>query len=400
MPVWLRILVGLLAGALAGPLLGERAVLLEPVGDLFLTAIRMLVMPLIFVSLVGGIASVGSLSRMGRIGGKTFGLYLLTTAAAIPLGIALGLLLEPGSGLRLALPDNAAIAPIGNQNWFAILPENPVRAFAEGNTLQVIVFSVLVGIAVIAAGESAQPFRQVVDSAAAVIFKLTELVIATAPIGVFALIAVVTARHGLASLLPLGKLILALYLGCLLHAAFTLAALVRFGTGLSPLQFFRGIFEAQMVGFSTTSAAGTLPVTLACAEHNLGISRDIAGFVLPVGATINMDGTAIYQALVALFVAQVYGIDLAFVDYITLLLVTVMASIGTASVPAAGLVAMSIVLSALGLPLEGIALVAGIDRILDMARTTLNITGDAAVALVVASTESALDRDIFYREPE
>lgn len=400
MPVWLRILIGLLAGALAGPLLGEHAVFLEPVGDLFLTAIRMLVMPLIFVSLVGGIASVGSLSRMGRIGGKTFGLYLLTTAAAIPLGIALGLLLEPGSGLQLALPDSAGIAPLGNQNWFAILPENPVRAFAEGNTLQVIVFSVLVGIAVIAAGESAQPFRQLVDSAAAVIFKLTELVIATAPIGVFALIAVVTARHGLGSLLPLGKLILALYLGCLLHAAFTLAALVRFGTGLSPLQFIRGIFEAQMVGFSTTSAAGTLPVTLSCAEHNLGISREIAGFVLPVGATINMDGTAIYQALVALFVAQVYGIDLAFADYLTLLLVTVIASIGTASVPAAGLVAMSIVLSALGLPLEGIALVAGIDRILDMARTALNITGDAAVALVVASTESALDRDIFYRLPE
>lgn len=400
MPVWLRILVGLLAGALAGPLLGEHAMLLEPVGDLFLTAIRMLVMPLIFVSLVGGIASVGSLSRMGRIGGKTFALYVLTTAMAIPVGIALGLLLEPGAGLQLALPENVGIAPGGSQNWLAILPDNPVRAFADGNTLQVIVFSVLVGVAVIAAGEAAQPFRQLVDSAAAVIFKLTELVIATAPIGVFALIAVVTARHGFGSLLPLGKLIVALYLGCLLHGAVTLAALVRFGTGLSPLQFFRGIFEAQMVGFSTTSAAGTLPVTLSCARHNLGISRDIAGFVLPVGATINMDGTAIYQALVALFVAQVYGIDLAFADYLTLLLVTVMASIGTASVPAAGLVAMSIVLSALGLPLEGIALVAGVDRILDMARTTLNITGDAAVALVVASSESALDREVFHRMPE
>lgn len=251
-----------------------------------------------------------------------------------------------------------------------------------------------------AAGERAAPFVAVVDGLAAVVYVLTDWVIRLAPLGVFALASRVTADHGLELLLPLGKLVLCLYLGCLVHLAVNLSALLWFGARLSPVQFFRGILEAQVVAFSTTTAAGTLPVTMACARHNLGVSRDVASFVLPVGATVNMDGTALYQALAAVFIAQVYGVELGVEAYLGIAAATVIASIGTAAIPAAGLVVLSMVLSSAGLPLEGLALVAGIDRILDMARTVVNVSGDGAVATIVAEWEGQLDRECFDEPAE
>ena len=402
MPIWLKIMLGLFLGALAGPFLGASITYVEPVGQAFIAAIKMLVMPLIFVSLVGGIASIGDLNKMGRIGLKTFCLYLATTAAAIPIGLVMAIILKPGVGMNLqvteqAVNDNASQPAT---SLLDLIPTNPFQAFAEGNTLQVIVFSILLGIAITAVGNKAEPFNKVIESLAAIINKLIAMIIALAPFGVFALISVVTARYGIEVLLPMAKLILALYAGCLLHAFLILGGLVKFIGKLSPLQFFRGIFEAQIVAFSTTSAAGTLPVTISCARHNLGVSKEVAGFVLPVGATVNMDGTALYQALAAVFIAQAYGIVLGPAEYLTILGITVLASIGTAAIPSAGLVVLSVVLSGVGLPLEGIALVAGIDRILDMARSTVNVTGDATVALLVASSEGALDRDIFNEKAE
>ncbi|WP_405226990.1 dicarboxylate/amino acid:cation symporter [Lentisalinibacter sediminis] len=401
-PIWTRVLIGLVAGALTGAVFGERILWLDPVGQAFIAAIKMLVVPLIFVSLVGGISSIGDLGRMGRIGGRTVGWYLVTTAAAIPVGLAIAVWLQPGAGMGLMPPAATAAAetPSMADSLVALIPENAFAAFSSGDNLQVIVFSLLFGIALAAVGEKGTPVTRLVDALAAVIFKLTEMIIAVAPIGVFALIAVTTGRYGIDVLLPLGKLIAGVYAGCLIHAVVTLGGLLAFVGGVSPLQFFRGVLEAQIVAFSTTTAAGTLPVTISCARHNLGVSEEVSGFVLPIGATINMDGTAIYQAVTAVFIAQAYGIDLTPLQYGTILVAAVLASIGTAAIPAAGLMVLSIVLTSVGLPLEGIALVAGIDRILDMARTTVNVTGDAAVSVLVAQGEGELDLDIFNERPE
>lgn len=401
-PIWTRVLIGLVAGALTGAVFGERILWLDPVGQAFIAAIKMLVVPLIFVSLVGGISSIGDLGRMGRIGGRTVGWYLVTTAAAIPVGLAIAVWLQPGAGMGLVPPSATAATetPSLADSLVALIPENAFAAFSSGDNLQVIVFSLLFGIALAAVGEKGTPVTRLVDALAAVIFKLTEMIIAVAPIGVFALIAVTTGRYGIDVLLPLGKLIAGVYAGCLIHAVVTLGGLLAFVGGVSPLQFFRGVLEAQIVAFSTTTAAGTLPVTISCARHNLGVSEEVSGFVLPIGATINMDGTAIYQAVAAVFIAQAYGIDLTPLQYATILVAAVLASIGTAAIPAAGLMVLSIVLTSVGLPLEGIALVAGIDRILDMARTTVNVTGDAAVSVLVAKGEGELDLDIFNERPE
>lgn len=221
-----------------------------------------------------------------------------------------------------------------------------------------------------------------------------------APYGVFALIASTAGQYGLSMLLPLMKVIVAVYLGCILHAIITLGGLVALLARLNPIQFFRGVGEAQMVAFSTVSSSGTLPVTISAAQHNMGVSKGISSFVLPLGATINMDGTALYQGVSALFVAQAFGVDLSFGQYVTIILTSTLASIGTAGVPGAGLIMLSLVLSSVGLPMEGVAIIAGIDRILDMARTTVNVTGDAAVSVIVAKSEGELDEEIYYAPAE
>ncbi|OXY81619.1 dicarboxylate/amino acid:cation symporter [Oceanimonas doudoroffii] len=398
--IWQKVLIGLLLGAATGFVLGEHAAVLHPVGKAFIAAIKMLVVPLIFVSLVCGVTAIRDVTRMGRIGIKTFATYIVTTAIAIPIGLILAVWLKPGVGMDLggAAGMEAKAAPSIVDTLLGIIPSNPFAAFATGNVLQIILFAIFLGIAINLAGEKADPVRKVFDAFADVMYKLTDLVIAFAPYGVFALIATTTGQYGLDVLLPLGKVILGVYLGCLLHALVTLGGGLALLARLNPVPFFKGIFEAQLVAFSTTTAAGTLPVTMACARENLGVSKDVSSFVLPVGTTINLDGTALYQALTAVFIAQAYGIDLGMAEYGMILLTAILASIGTASVPGGGLIVLSLVLTSVGLPLEGIALVAGIDRILDMARTTINVTGDAAVSVLIAHSEGELDRDIYYRK--
>ncbi|MEQ8802984.1 MAG: dicarboxylate/amino acid:cation symporter [Haliea sp.] len=400
MSIWQRVLLGLILGALAGPLLGEHASFLRPVGDAFIALIKMLVVPLIFVSIVGGISSVGDVSRMSRMGRRTIGLYLVTTSIAIVIGLAAAAVLQPGAGVAIhetaGVPSDFA-APGIAEMLLRLIPENPFAAFSSGDTLQVIVFSILFGIALTAVGSAGTPVVRLVEALSAVIFRLTDMIITLAPIGVFALIAVTTAEYGISVLLPLGKLILAVYAACILHIVLSLGGLLVLLGRVDPMQFLRGILEAQIIAFSTTTAAGTLPVTMACARENLGVSQEVAGFVLPIGTTINMDGTAIYQAVAAVFLAQTYGIELAVMDYATIGATALLASVGTAAIPAGGLMALSIVLVSVGLPLEGIALIAGIDRVLDMMRTATNVTGDAAISVLVAVSEGELDRDVFSR---
>ena len=406
MKLWKQILIALVAGLVVGMIFGPSAGVIKPVGTLFINAIKMLIVPLIFVSLVCGMTSMHDMTKMGRIGLKTIVLYLATTAVAITIGLVLGTVMKPGVGVGLeaAKAVEAKAAPSLIDVVVNLVPTNPVAAMAEGNILQIIVFAILVGLAIVIAGESGKRIKDIFDSLAEVIYKLTAIVISFAPYGVFALMAWVAGTYGLDVLLPLGKVILAVYIGCIIHAVVVYGGLLTFLARLNPLRYFQGIAEAQAVAFTTTSSSGTLPVTMSCAQKNLGVSKSVSSFVLPLGATINMDGTALYQGVCALFVAQAFGIELGFGQYVTIIMTATLASIGTAGVPGPGLIMLSLVLTSVGLPLEGVAIIAGIDRILDMARTALNVTGDGMVAVLVAKSEKELDETVYSKphvlEPE
>lgn len=397
MPLWQQILIGLVLGVLVGLLFKDGAKLLAPLGALFLNAIKMLIVPLVFVSLVAGITCMQDTAKLGRISVKTIAIYLVTTAFAVSIGLLFGALFTPGAGMNMvaSAATEAKQAPSLVEILVGLVPANPVTAFAEGNILQIIVFAIALGISMNLVGEKAAPVVKLFNSLAEVFYKLTDLVMRFAPIGVFALIAGVVASHGIEVLLPLGGVIGVIYLASLAHMLLVYGGLLGLLARLSPLRFLQGIAPALAVAFSTSSSSGTLPVSIECARKNLGVSEGVAGFVLPVGATINMDGTAIYQGVLALFIAQAFGIDLNAGQYLMIILTATLASIGTAGVPGAGLIMLGLVLTSVGLPLEGVALIAGIDRILDMARTTVNVAGDLMTTTLVGSSENELDREIY-----
>lgn len=396
-PLWQQIFVGLVLGVVVGMLFKSVALALAPIGALFLNAIKMLIVPLVFVSLVAGITAMSDSAKLGRISVKTIAIYLITTAFAVSIGLAFGTLFSPGEGMNMVASgsEEAKQAPSLVQILVGLVPTNPVTAFAEGNILQIIVFAIALGVSMNLVGEKAAPVVRLFDSLAEVFYKLTDLVMRFAPIGVFALIAGVVASHGIEVLLPLAGVIGVIYLASIAHMLLIYGGLIGGLARLSPLRFFRGIAPALAVAFSTSSSSGTLPVSIECARKNLGVSQGVAGFVLPVGATINMDGTAIYQGVLALFIAQAFGIDLNAGQYLMIILTATLASVGTAGVPGAGLIMLGLVLTSVGLPLEGVALIAGIDRILDMARTTVNVAGDLMTTTLVGSSEKELDREIY-----
>ena len=411
-----KILIGLVAGVPVGLLLGPRVEYIEPVGDLFLRLIRMIVVPLVFSSLFVGTASLGDIRKLGRIGGKTILYYLCTTAIAIAIGLTLGNIIQPGSGLdestktqllesyRSEADEKIEIAgrrPSGVggavkallDTVIRVVPGNPVASLVESNMLQIIFFAILFGIAItLVPNNKGQPAIDFFEAVSEGMIQLVHIVMKLAPIGVLALIAAVVGKFGLDILLSLIKYALVVVAGLVIHAIFVYSSAVRVLGRMSPIAFFRGIRPAQLIAFSTSSSNATLPVTIECAEENLGVSEEVSSFVLPLGATINMDGTALYQGVAAIFIAQVYGIHLTLGDQFTIVAMATLASIGAAGVPGIGVITLAMVLETLGLPLEGIALILGVDRLLDMIRTTVNITGDAAAAVVVAATEGELDR--------
>ncbi len=392
-----RILIGLIAGIVVGLLLGSNPGIannyIKPFGTLFLRMIRMIIVPLVLASLVVGAASMGDVKKLGRIGGKTIAYYLITTAIAVIIGLILGNLIDPGVGLSIppGTTVEAAKAPNVVDTLLNIIPDNPLNALVAGNMLQIIAFALFLGVGVTLVGDKGKPFLSFFDSMAEVMYKITAVVMSYAPIGVFALITPVVAVNGPSVLLPLAKVIIAVYLGCFLHAALVYSSLVKAFAKMNPLTFFKGALPATTVAFSTCSSAGTLPVTIKSTRDNLGVSESISSFVLPLGATVNMDGTALYQGVCALFVAQLYGLELTLAQQLTIVLTATLASIGTAGVPGAGFIMLTMVLTSVGLPLEGSALIAGIDRVLDMARTSINVTGDISAAVVIAATEKELN---------
>jgi len=398
MKLWAKILIGLFLGIVIGNLFPDFSMSLKPIGQLFIRAIKMLIVPLIFSSLLVGVAGMKDPKKMGRVGLKTFCLYLATTAVSITIGLTIGTLLEPGKGVSLNAASSISQtkdAPSFVETLLNTVPENPVSALSEGNVLQIIVFAIILGISLVLSGKPGEPVIKVVNGIAEAMYKMTAMVMELAPYGVFALMATVAAEYGLEIILPLVKVLFGVYLGCIIHALVTLGGSVTLIARLNPVTFFKGIVDALAVAYTTASSSGTLPITIRCARQNLGVSNSISSFVLPLGATINMDGTAMYQGVAALFIAQAYGIDLTFGHYVTIILTSTLASIGSAGVPGAGLIMLTLVLNSVGLPIEGIAIIAGIDRILDMARTTVNVVGDCAVTLLVAKSEGELDEKTY-----
>ncbi|SDJ77598.1 dicarboxylate/amino acid:cation symporter [Salimicrobium halophilum] len=385
--IFLAFFLAIILGAIVGPDIK----VVQPLGDLFLRLIKFIIVPLVLSSLVVGVSSTGNLKELGNLSLKTVSFYMVTTAVAISIGLMSGNIFSPGTGVDINVPESQQVeaqeTPGIKETLLNIVPTNPIAALTDGNMLQVIFFAIFLGIGITMLGEKARTLYQLFDQLAEVMYKITGIVMRFAPIGIFGLIAPTVGEYGLSVLWPLLKVILALLLGSLVHVLIVYSFSVKVFGKMNPLTFFRELIPVIMVAFSTSSSSGTLPMTIKYSEEKLRVPRKISSFVLPLGATINMNGTALYQGVCVLFVAQYFGMELSFVDQLTVVLTATLASIGTAGVPSAGLIMLSMVMASIGLPLEGIALLAGIDRILDMIRTSVNVLGDATAAVVVSSSE-------------
>ncbi|MDB6183136.1 dicarboxylate/amino acid:cation symporter [Paracoccus fistulariae] len=373
--------------------------LFHMIGTAFVNGLKMLVVPLVVFSLLTGVFGISDVKLLGRVGGKAFGLYLMTTAIAIAVAITLALVVGPGVGFNMEGVDvsnvKAAEAPSVWMVFANIVPTNPVAALANGEMLQIIFYVIVVGIAGLMLGEASAPFVAACEYMNDLMMKVVEIVMAFAPIGVFCLIARVFAQQGIELFLPVASYVAVLTGALLLHLFVTLMLLLKVMSGLSPVTFIRKIRPAQIFAFSTASSNATIPVTYRCVTERMGVDNSVASFSVPFGATINMDGTAIMQGVATVFLANVYGIDLGLSGYITVIAMAVLASIGTAGVPGVGLVMLTMVLTQVGLPVEGIALILGVDRLMDMIRTAVNITGDAVVTTIVAKSEGKVDLDVY-----
>ena len=409
----LRILSGLVLGAIAGIAMSylpdhQGSVftgltsLFDLVGGLFINSIRMLVVPLVFVSLFCGVTNLGDVARIGRIGGKTLAFYLITTAIAISLALLVSTIVQPGQGLDMA--ELAKLEPtIAKRQSFVqtlqnIIPINPIAAMAEGNMLQIIFIALLSGVSATLVGARARPIIDFCESANAIVMHMVMLLMHLAPYGVFALIAKTFSTTGLDAMIPLIKYVLTVLAALLLHMCLVYMGALRLIGRLKPLKFFRNYLPAMSVGFSTASSNGTLPISIETVETRCGVANSIASFTMPLGATINMDGTAIMQGVAVVFIAQVYGIPLSLESFLIVILTATMASIGTAGVPGVGMITLSMVLESVNLPVEGIALIIGVDRLLDMTRTVVNITGDAVCTILIAKSEGKFKAEVYDSE--
>ncbi len=388
------IMIALVLGILAGLALQANpdiaTTYIKPFGTIFLNLIKMIVVPLVIFTMVAGVISLSDIKKVGSIGGKTIVYYLITTACAITIGLVVANIFNVGSAANLStegLTYEAKEQPSFIDTLVNIFPSNFIQPMSEANMLQVIVIALFFGFGILAAGKKAKPVADFVNGMSEVCIKIMQFIISLAPIGVFGLITPVVASNGPDVLLPLLQLIVVAYLAMILHMVLVYSGLVKLLAKMSPITFFKKQMPAMAFAFASASSVGTLPVNMECSKK-LGVSNEVSSFVLPLGATINMDGTAIYQGVCAVFIAQVFGIDLTIGQQVTIILTAVLASIGTAGVPSSGMIMLAMVLQSVGLPVEGIALVAGVDRILDMMRTTVNITGDQSAAVIVNHLEN------------
>lgn len=375
--------------------------LLLVVGNLFVSALKMMVVPLVFVSLVGGVTSLSDMSSLGRMSVKAIVFYLMTTAIAITIALTLAVSIGPGQGFEQAneqVEFSGKEAPPLTDVITNLVPSNPIAAMSDGNMLQIIVFAILFGVAITLVGERGRHVQNFFNDLDAVIMKMVEIIMKLAPYGVFALITRTFANQGLDLILPLLSYFLTLTAALAVHALVIYPALLRSFTGLDPRRFLTKMRDPATFAFSTASSGATIPVTMRTVERRMGVDNSVASFTVPLGATINMDGTAMMQGVATVFIANVYGVDLGMTEYLMVVVTATLASIGTAAVPGVGLVMLTMVLNQVGLPVEGIALIIGIDRLLDMMRTAVNVTGDSAVSCIIAKGEGKLDETV-YNDP-
>ena len=369
-------------------------------GQIFIKTLKLLVVPLVFVSLVCGASSLAGGNNMGRIGLKTVALYLMTTAIAITLALTVANIIDPGLGINMAegMTFQAKEAPPFTQVVLDIFPSNPVAAMAEGNMLQIIVFALLLGVALTRAGDAGLALKASFDRWNEVIMQLVMMLMLAAPVGVFCLMVTLGAQLGFGAIVDLLAYFLCVLLVLALHFLITYPTLIKLLVRVSPVLFYQHMAPVMAFAFSTASSGATLPVTLETVKKRIGVRNEIASFVVPVGATINMDGTAIMQGVATVFIAQAFNVDIGLTGYLMVILTATMASIGTAAVPGVGLITLALVLTQVGLPVEGIALIIGVDRLLDMTRTVVNVVGDATVSSVVARSEGQFEDEIFAAE--
>ena len=403
-----KIVIAMVAGIVTGVLVSTYGEAIEPVstfvvggvldsvGRIFIILLQMMVVPLVLVSLVCGVTGLGDFRALGRVGLKTIGLYLLTTAVALTLALSFASLVSPGEGAELAadVSFEATSPPPLREVFIDMFPRNPIQALAEGQMLQIIVFALFFGFALTRAGEAGARIAAVFEDLNHIVTHMVLFVIKAAPIGVFALITTAFADQGLELLRPLLGYMLTLVAALLLHLLITYTMLVKLA-GLSVMTFLIKMRAVMAFAFSTSSSAATIPVTLNTLERRMGVDNSVASFTVPLGATINMDGTAIMQGVATVFIANAFGVDLTMVDYLIVILTATLASIGTAAVPSAGTIMLTMVLVQVGLPAEGVVYILAVDRLMDMLRTAVNVCGDSAVTCLVARTEGALDLDVF-----
>lgn len=400
MKLWQKMLIGMLGGTLLGVLLGPKAITLKPIGTIFLSLLNMVVVLLVFSSMTSGVTAISDRKKLGRIGLRTLTVYAITTSIAILIGMTFAKLFNPGRGIGLVaadVPSNLDGTPEILHLLLNLIPSNPIRALANGEILQVIVFALFLGVGLNMMGERAKPLVQVLETLSEVMVRITGMIMKLAPYGIFAIMAWVSGTFGVGILYPLLKLLAAHYLACSVHVGVVFCGLLLLSR-LPILPFFKGMAEAITLAASTTSSSAALPATLHCLEANLGVPKTIARFVVPLGISVNMNGTAIFQSIAALFVAQAYGIELGIQGLLLIAVSATLASIGCAGIPGGAIVTLSIVFSSVGLPLEGIAIIAGIDRIRDIIGTVVNILGDAVVAVFVAHKEKELNEPLYRSE--
>ncbi|WP_340141770.1 dicarboxylate/amino acid:cation symporter [Priestia sp. D3YE.R1] len=395
-----KIIIALIAGAVVGVLINAFApsafvpldkYLFTPLGQIFLSLIKMLVVPIVFFSITLGVAGLGDPKKLGRIGAKTISYFLVTTTVAIVIGLLLAFVIKPGTfgsfDTKNASFEAEKAPPVG-ETFLNMIPVNPIQAMAEGNMLQLIVFSIFIGFGITMLGSKTKGLYNLLEQGNELMMYLVNLVMKFAPYGTFGLLATAVGSQGWQAIKAMGLYMIVVVLALFIHSIVTYGGSVALMARRNPIEFFKGFAPAMTVGFSTSSSNATLPISMNVAQKNLRVPESISSFVQPLGATINMDGTAIMQGVATIFIAQVYGVDLSLGALVTVVLTAVLASIGTAGVPGVGLIMLAMVLSSVGLPVAGIGLIIGIDRLLDMLRTSVNITGDAACAVIVAESEA------------
>ena len=389
MQMMLGLVLGVIVGAFTNPEFAQTW--FRPLGDLFIRLIRMVVVPLVIATIIAGAAGISDTAKLGRVAVKVLLVYAITTAIAVAIGLLFANFIQPGIGLNLStegLQMKAVTSPKLVDTLLDIVPINPMEALSKGSMLQIIFFAVIFGFALSGLGERGKPVLNFFTIVGDVMIRMTSIVMLYAPIGVFGLISYTVAQHGIAVLLPLFKLLLTSFFATAFLVIVILAPMVAILAKTGPKKFFKGIFEPWLIAFTTCSSAAALPANLVAARK-LGASKAVSFFSIPLGNTINMNGTAVYMGVCAVFAAEVYGINLTIADQATVVLMGVLAAVGTAGVPGAGLIMTTIVFTQVGIPLEAVALIAGIDRFLDMIRTSINVVGDVASALVVTNLEGA-----------